>query len=149
MIATKEFLKRLDEISETRKREILSSEDRVTVTGKTYYVSNMGNDDNDGTAPERAWKTLARVSAAELLPGDGVRFCRGDLFRGFLETREGVTYAAYGTGDKPRFYGWEYDLANPTLWAMRQNRSLIRLCPRRTICTPILRSTTISVKRML
>ncbi len=118
MIATKEFLKRLDEISETRKREILSSEDRVAVTGNTYYVSNAGNDENDGTAPERAWKTLARVSAADLLPGDGVRFCRGDLFRGFLETREGVTYAAYGEGDKPRFYGWEYDLADPTLWEL-------------------------------
>lgn len=118
MIATKEFLKRLDEISETRKREILSSEDRVTVTGNTYYVSNAGNDENDGTAPERAWKTLARVSAADLLPGDGVRFCRGDLFRGFLETREGVTYAAYGEGEKPRFYGWEYDLADPTLWEL-------------------------------
>ena len=43
-------------------------------------------------------------------------FCRGDLFRGQIKTKPGVTYGAYGTGDKPKLYGWDFSLADPALW---------------------------------
>lgn len=118
MLAMDAFLKHLDEMSEARKREILSAPDGVAVTGNRYYVSADGKDENDGTSPARAWKSLARVSAAELAEGDAVYFRRGDLFRGSLKTCPGVTYAAFGTGEKPRFYSWDYDLANPDLWEL-------------------------------
>lgn len=116
--ATNEFLARLDELAEKRKAEIRSAADNVTIKGTTYYVSNDGNDANDGKSPAAAWRTLARVSAAELAEGDGVRFRRGDLFRGSVQTRPGVTYAAYGTGEKPRLYGWDKSLADPALWEL-------------------------------
>ena len=79
------------------------------MTGTTYYVSNGGNDQNDGLTPETAWATLARVSEAELCPGDAVRFRRGDLFRGLVQTKPGVGYGAYGEGEKPRIYGWDIE----------------------------------------
>ncbi len=103
-------------LADRRRADILTAGDDICVDGITYYVSNHGNDASDGLTPQTAWKTLEKVSAAPLKPGDGVLFCRGDLFRGFVKTAPGVTYAAYGTGEKPKFYGWERDLADPALW---------------------------------
>ena len=103
--ATKEFLNQMDELAAKRKAEILGAKDELVIKGTTYYVANDGNDANDGLTPETAWKTLAKVTEAELAEGDGVRFKRGDLFRGAFKTKPGVTYCAYGEGDKPKFYG--------------------------------------------
>lgn len=116
MIATKDFLRELDARAARRREEIRASADTVEPAGSTYYVSVCGNDENDGSSPTQAWQTLARVSVAELLPGDCVRFARGDVFRGQLKTRSGVTYCAYGEGKKPCLYGWEENLADPALW---------------------------------
>ena len=118
MRATEEFLQELEALATRRKEEIRKTMDHITVSGISYYVSNEGCDDNDGLTPESAWKTLAKVSETEFSKGDGVFFRRGDIFRGFLKTRSDVTYAAYGEGDKPRFYGWEKSLADPALWEL-------------------------------
>ena len=111
-------VKRIDETSAKRKREILEATDHIDIVGTVYYVSENGDDANDGKSPECAWKTTVRVSNAALKAGDGVLFRRGDLFRGSIRTRPGVTYAAYGTGEKPKLYGWEKDLADPALWTL-------------------------------
>lgn len=114
-----------------QKRKILSSKSEWTVgEGKNvYYVSENGNDKNDGRTPETAWATLDKVNSAacpegftedsakqfpeflwtvqhpeekaELNSGDVVLFERGGIWRGVLRSVDGVTYSAYGTGDKP------------------------------------------------
>ena len=104
--------------SRKRKEEILRAADTVCVRGTCYYVSAAGDDQNDGLTPERAWRSLQRVTAAAFKHGDGVLFRRGDVFRGYVDARAGVTYAAYGTGDKPKFYGWNKSLADPALWSL-------------------------------
>lgn len=114
--ASQAFLKENDQLFEQRKQEILSTKDALTIKGTTYYVSNAGNDANDGKTPATAWKTNQKVSKADLKPGDGVLFNRGDLFRGMIMTCPGVSYGAYGTGEKPKFYGCEFSLADPALW---------------------------------
>lgn len=114
--ATKEFLEQNEQLFEKRKKEIRSTPDQLVITGTTYYVSSTGDDAKDGKTPETAWKTLNKVSNAYLNPGDGVLFKRGDLFRGSVQTRPGVSYGAYGTGEKPKFYGGERSLADPMLW---------------------------------
>ena len=114
--ATHDFLAQTDRLSEQRKAEIRNARDSIEIKGTIYYVSSTGNDENDGKTSRTPWKTLKKVSEAELFPGDGVLFHRGDLFRGFVRVRPGVTYAAYGTGDKPKFYGWDKSLADPALW---------------------------------
>ena len=112
------ILSHLDALRDERMHSILASADQVTISGTTYYVSNDGCDENDGLSPQTAWKTLLKVSEADLLPGDGVRFRRGDLFRGYVIAKCGVTYAAFGQGEKPRFYGWDKNLADPSLWTL-------------------------------
>ena len=65
-----------------------------------YYVDSAAGDDAAaGTSPQAAWRSLAKVNAAELRPGDVVRFKRGGLWRGSLVPRSGepgapVTYTS-------------------------------------------------------
>lgn len=76
-----------------------------------YYVdSEAGRDDADGRSREHAWRSLGRVNAAALKPGDTVRFKCGGVWRGSLETISGsepapITYTAYGQGPKPLLLG--------------------------------------------
>lgn len=116
--ATKEFLSEMENISLKRKNEILNSADDIRITGTVYYVSNLGDDNNNGRTPETAWKTLEKVSKEKFNSGDGVFFRRGDLFRGSVVCQSDVTYAAYGEGIKPRFYGWDKSLADASLWEL-------------------------------
>lgn len=54
-----------------------------TANGTTYYVdSNGGNDSNEGTSEGKAFKTLDKVNALDLEPGDTVLLKKGSVFRG-------------------------------------------------------------------
>jgi len=115
--ATAEFLKNNDVVYEKRKNEILNSTDNLTIMGTKYYVSCDGDDKNDGKTPETPWKTVKRVNESWFLDGDAVLFRRGDVFRGWqISARTGVSYGAYGTGEKPKFYGYTENLADSGLW---------------------------------
>ena len=73
----------------------------------TYYVSEMGNDRNDGLSEGTPWQSLSRVSRERLEPGDTVRFRSGDLFEGQLVISNSgtpeapITFTRYGAGEKP------------------------------------------------
>ena len=124
-IATKEFLRELDTLAATRRAEIRATKDEVTFSGTAYYVAADGCDEADGLSPATAWQSLDRVSNAALQPGDAVRFRRGDLFRGAVLCKAGVTYCAYGEGEKPRFYPHGRDLADPSLWELYNEKACI------------------------
>ncbi len=96
----------------------------------TFYVdSERGSDAAAGTDEAAAWRSLERVNAAELLPGDAVLFRRGGLWRGQLVPHSGtngarVVYGAYGAGAKPVLQGSvardraeEWVQVKPGLWA--------------------------------
>ena len=95
----------LDLQFETAKTALLASESewKVSGDGKVYYVSPNGNDANDGLSEAKAWKTLAKVNSATLSSGSVVLFERGGVWnlQGSLKMQAGVTYSAYGSGDKP------------------------------------------------
>jgi hypothetical protein len=80
-------------------------------SGRTFFVSSASGDDGaDGLSPQSAWRSLGKVNAAELRPGDKVLFQRGGSWRGTLVPRSGreeapVTYGAYGEGAKPMLLG--------------------------------------------
>ncbi len=97
------FIARLNEKCEKRISEILASPTEVKFCGNAYYVSEHGDDSCDGKTPENAWRSIERVNAAELSGGDGVLFERGCRFRTVepLHAKAGVTYSAYGEGEKP------------------------------------------------
>lgn len=83
----------------------------TTLGAREFYVdSAQGKDTNEGTTPAAAWQSLARVNAAEIQPGDTVRFACGGQWRGTLMPRSGseaapVTYTSYGEGEKPALLG--------------------------------------------
>lgn len=91
-----------------------------TWSGKTYYVSPDGNDDNDGLSEKTAVQSMDAdafvVNPPQ--PGDAVLFERGGLWRltGAIKTREGVTYGSYGKGEKPTFYGSPANYADEKYW---------------------------------
>ncbi|MCX5644206.1 MAG: hypothetical protein NTZ17_05915 [Phycisphaerae bacterium] len=80
-------------------------------SGRTFFVSSASGDDgSDGLSPQSAWRSLGKVNAAELRPGDKVLFQRGGSWRGTLVPRSGreeapVTYGAYGDGARPLLLG--------------------------------------------
>ena len=83
----------------------------------TYYVSVTGCDKNDGLSAEQAIQSFDRVKELAK-PGDRVLFKRGDIFRlrEIFRCPVGVTYDAYGEGDKPRIYGSLYNYAQADMW---------------------------------
>ncbi len=133
MIATENTVKEYDGLFEERKRAILNCVRPVKALGRAYYVSAEGDDANDGLSPDFAWRSLARVSAAELCPGDAVLFRRGDVFRGHINARPGVTYSAFGRGEKPRLYGSEFSLADPALWQELDREKHIWRCTKKVL----------------
>lgn len=113
--------------AEARISEIMSADDidPATVKGKCYYVSSInGRDGNNGTSPNDAFASVndlftvkagGLVVNTKLKAGDGVFFERGSEFFGTtalkvgsgklraLRIIAGVTYSAYGEGEKPLF----------------------------------------------
>lgn len=77
-------------------------------SGVTYFVDNEGGDDKASGLFERsAWQSMERVNAADLKPGDVVRFKSGGEWRERLKPRSGepghpITYTSYGRGEKPK-----------------------------------------------
>lgn len=94
-------------------KSVLNSADELTVTGTKYYLSENGDDNNNGTSPATAWRTLKKLNSenVNLQSGDGVFFERGSTFRQELDEPNGicavsgVSYGAYGTGAKPLLLG--------------------------------------------
>lgn len=117
---------------EEKKREILTSKTDVSYTGTAYYVSNSGSDGSDGKSPSTAWATIQKVVNAgtdgTLKPGDAVFFERGGLWRGeVLYCAEGVTYSAYGAGDKPKIYGSEEDYSGAEKWTLWYDQGGVKI----------------------
>lgn len=87
--------------------------ENASAQSRTYYVDNTtGSDALPGTAPEKAWKSIARVNRQKLQPGDAVLFRRGQSWSGttLAPASDGtadrpITFAAYGKGALPELVG--------------------------------------------
>ena len=99
-----------------------------TANGTTYYVdSNGGNDSNEGTSEGKAFKTLDKVNALDLEPGDTVLLKKGSVFEDqaltFTKEDSGtaeapVKVSTYGEGNRPQIntngHGlWELNYGTP------------------------------------
>ena len=76
-----------------------------------YYIDPIRGE-GDGSCPEKAARDYR---ALKPVPGDSVLFRRGSLIRDSLDTVEGVTYGAWGEGDRPVFSAG-VDLSAPECW---------------------------------
>ena len=83
----------------------------VSVQGRTYYVSFIHGADTNAGAVSAPWKTIARVNAQRLQPGDVVAFKRGEKWQDTLRPRSSgiakspIVFRAYGVGPPPTFNG--------------------------------------------
>lgn len=120
-----------NDAADKKRNEILSTTDDLVITGTKYYISGNGNDDNDGTSPEKAWKTTDAIAAnsADIKSGDAVLFERGYIYRtnNSIVCKSGVTYAAYGTGDKPMIYGSVENYSQPGYWEPSNKKNVWKL----------------------
>ena len=81
-------------------------------SANVYYVDSVGGDDaNPGTSESAPWKSVAKVNATSLSPGDSVLFKAGRVWRETVVVRysgtEGATinFGSYGQGAKPILKG--------------------------------------------
>ncbi len=115
--ATEEILAEYRSATDERISEIRNTPNMEIPSGATvYYISNKGDDRNNGESPTEAWENLDRLKDIDLKPGDYVLFERGGYFRGTFSTKSGVTYSAYGEGAKPIICASPEDGANPDKW---------------------------------
>ena len=97
--------------------------------GTCYYVdASGGNDNNSGTSPEQAWKSIVKVNTIQFQPGDSILFKRGEEWAGALKPQgsgvEGapIRIASYGEGEKPVLKpgpDWTipyFNVANSVVW---------------------------------
>ena len=100
------------------RKRIVNAKDTLKITGTTYYFSANGNDQNDGKSPQTALKTPTRISRLPLRAGDGVLFERGSVFRldEGISLQSGVSYGAYGSGNKPEFWFSIKNYGGSNLW---------------------------------
>lgn len=110
------YIAKLDRQAEQMKKSIRQTKTKIEVTGTKYYVAPDGNDSNDGLTPNTPIKSIDKVNSLQLNAGDAVLFERGGLWRGHIKSKAGVTYSAYGKGDKPKLYGSPCDAAKEGVW---------------------------------
>lgn len=96
-----------DEQAESLRRKIRELPDTLNKRRNCIYISSEGTPDSDGKTPDSAWDSLETLEKNRnlLKPGDTVLFRRGDCFRGNITAVSGVSYGAYGEGEKPKIYG--------------------------------------------
>ncbi|MEE1314153.1 MAG: hypothetical protein UHS49_00090 [Faecalimonas sp.] len=106
-----------DEAAEAMRTAILSTKDNLSISGTKYYVSTSGSTNNDGKS-EKYPIPISQVNTLSLKSGDAVLFERGGVFRitDPIKAVSGVTYGAYGEGDKPCIYGSPQNFADPSKW---------------------------------
>ncbi len=77
----------------------------------TYHLdADTGNDENPGTRPELAWKSLTRVNATRFAPGDKILIKAGTAHHGRLWPKGSgvpgnpITIDRYGEGPRPAIH---------------------------------------------
>lgn len=100
------------------------------ISGITYYISSVnGNDNSAGMSPSSAWKSCRKLSNISLRAGDAVLFECGSIFREQITLVSGVTYASYGSGAKPEFYG-SIDASAKNMWSAVSGVNNLYVCAR-------------------
>lgn len=87
----------------------------------TYYIDHKNGDNSfDGLSPETARRDYTDI---ELTAGDTVLFKRGSFYRDKLHAKAGVSYGAYGEGERPTFCG-SFDVSLPEDWEETENKNV-------------------------
>ncbi len=103
------------------KQRIINSENELVFSqnGTVYYVSEKGNDANNGLTPETAIKSFHKIGDFNLKDGDSILFERGGTYRvqDKIFVKTGINYGAYGEGPKPLLLGSLNNYADKSFWS--------------------------------
>ncbi|HMQ70186.1 MAG TPA: right-handed parallel beta-helix repeat-containing protein [Ignavibacteria bacterium] len=85
----------------------------LKVFSDTYYISNSGNDKNNGLSPVYPWRNISKLNSVipKLKPGDVVLFERNGFFAGQINLVTSgnksapIIFGAYGNGKNPVISG--------------------------------------------
>ncbi len=86
----------------------------TVVNAKNFYISSVGNDNNDGLTILTPWKTITKLNASfsAISAGDSILLKKGESFYGaIVVSKSGTTtlpivISAYGIGAKPIITGF-------------------------------------------
>ena len=128
-----------------RRDTFYSRTSNIESAGTVYYISNSGDNDNDGLSPETAWATLDRafetywpLTRDLLKPGDTVLLERGGTWYISPDEREGltsdaynivegVTLGAYGEGTRPVVRGDIPEANDPAFWTLYHDENGVKI----------------------
>lgn len=68
---------------------------KTNAVGNIYYVSNTGNDNNDGKSTGQAWKTIGKLNSTTFQAGDQILLKGGQIFIGNLSVNGNGTSSSY------------------------------------------------------
>lgn len=120
-------IKELDKLEAKRIEEIRSTESvyklKSEKDNRIYYLSSSEGTASGGNSPDnpKLITSLSQVTSLYLKNGDVVLFKRGDVFRGYFTAAAGVTYSAYGEGEKPILYRSEKNHTGSENWVLVDN----------------------------
>lgn len=105
-----------DEKAETLRNKILSAVSSNKNSGTTWYISNNGNDSNEGNSIDKPWASIEAINLnnEKIKFGDNILFACGDVFRGNIIAKNGVYYGSFGAGEKPCIYASKCNYALET-----------------------------------
>lgn len=111
------------------------------VLAGSYFVSNAGNDANDGRTQSTPWRTLHQVTNSTFTAGDSILFKRGDTFYGQISLKgtsksgtvvSNIIFNAYGSGELPIITGFtnitSWSNVNGNLWSSSGAISALGSC---------------------
>ena len=105
------------------------------VEENAYYVdADFGDDSNDGTSPERAWKSVSKVSGTVFQPGDSILFKAGCAWEGETLKLQGsgeegnpIRVGKYGDEDQYPAIHANYVPGTPLAEMTANNKNALRL----------------------
>jgi len=146
--AEKAYAESVEEIifeTELRRDAFYNRNTNIEPAGTIYYISNSGNDNNDGLSPETAWATLDRafetywpLTRNQFKSGDTILLERGGTWYVSPDEREGltsdayniiegVTLGAYGEGIRPVIRGDIKEANDSSLWTLYYDENGIKI----------------------
>ncbi|MBR6509462.1 MAG: right-handed parallel beta-helix repeat-containing protein [Clostridia bacterium] len=104
------------------KNQVLTTSDSDISWKIKHYISENGDDNNDGLSPEKPLKTVYGLKIGDILHGHAILFERGGTFRipKTIIANGGLFYGAYGSGEKPKLLGSIRDYADPNIWSEKE-----------------------------
>lgn len=104
----------IEKAADAKLKKIMDNPDTLKPKegGKYIYVGNGGTDGKGyGLEPDKPFETI-EYAGLVAKAGDVVLLRRGDFWRTQVYIKEGVSYGAYGKGNKPTIYGSTRDVAS-------------------------------------